>query len=136
MSLLYQNNGCLVPGVYLLKWEEFVTEFGFNSSRKILIKGLKQAIAHLKEAGCKNVWIDGSFTTRKPDPQDFDACWDPAGVNFELLQRKYPILFYFILGTKTQKDVYGGELYPSPKFFEFFQNDRDNQPKGIIQLKI
>jgi hypothetical protein len=136
MALLYQRNGCLIPGIHEISWEEFVNEFGFNKKRLTLIAGLQKAIRHLRDVGCTTAWIDGSFTTKEINPNDFDGCWDPRGVDLNSLKNKYPALFFIVHGTKSQKDLYGGELYPSPKFLDFFQNDRDNNPKGIVKLNI
>src|SRR6188768_1718533 len=136
MALHYQSNGCLVRGIHPLSWKEFVEEFGFNKKRRKLLEGLEKAILHLKDVGCKKVWVDGSFTTKEISPNDFDACWDPTGVDLNSMKNKYPSLMFFLKGTQSQKSIYGGELYPSPKFLEFFQKDRDNNEKGIVELKI
>ena len=43
--------------------------------------GLKAAMVSLKDAGCKTVYVDGSFVTGKERPGDFDACWEEEGVD-------------------------------------------------------
>jgi hypothetical protein len=55
---------------------------------------------------------------------------------FEFYENKYPALFYFLLGTKGQKEIYGGELFPSHRFLDFFQEDRDKNPKGLLNLNL
>jgi hypothetical protein len=136
MSLLYQENGNLAPGIHEITWHEFVKEFGKSKHRLKLIDGLEQAIKHLKDAKCKILYVDGSFVSQKVEPKDFDACWDPTGVDFKKLSDMYPVLLEFIPDTKKQKIKYGGELFPSPKFLSFFQKDRDDSPKGIIKLNL
>ena len=38
--------------------------------------GLRAALESLKSAGCRTVYLNGSFVTSKEAPNDFDACWD------------------------------------------------------------
>lgn len=145
MALLYQPNGNLFPGIHEMNWTDFVSEFGYNSHRNELILGLKKAIDALKSCGCKAVFIDGSFTTKKIYPNDFDACWDPLGVDLSLLLSNHPVFFDFSDSRKNQKAVYKGELfpmtvvarpYPKELYLDFFQHDKDDFAKGIICLRL
>lgn len=136
MSLSYQANGNLEPGIHEITWEEFVKIYGNNKHRLKLIQGLEKAIIELKDVGCKTLYVDGSFVSKKIDPRDFDACWDPVGIDFKKLASLYPTLMEFLPNTAKQKAKYGGELFPSPKFLPFFQSDRDGIPKGIIMLRL
>lgn len=72
----FDENGNLPPGVYWATWEEFKEQFGTTPRRSLLIEGLKTAMEQLKAAGCRTIYINGSFVTSKPNPNDFDACWD------------------------------------------------------------
>lgn len=81
----FQSTGSLPPGIYAVTWKELETRFGFTPTRKRLLAGLKQALMLLKRAGCRRVYIDGSFVTTKPHPGDIDACWAIAGVNPDAL---------------------------------------------------
>ena len=96
----------------------------------------------LKRAGCQTVYLDGSFVTAKEVPGDYDACWEPSGVDLTLLD---PVLQTFDPGRATQKAKYLGELFPSDivatpegdTFLDFFQNDKDSgKSKGIIALDL
>lgn len=95
----------------------------------------------LHKAGCRTVYVDGSFVTDKPAPGDYDICWDPAGVNPALLD---PVFLDFDNSRKNQKSVYGGEFFPfnfqvepGKTFLDFFQNDRHTgQPKGILLVDL
>jgi hypothetical protein len=136
MTLNYQSNGSLRPGFHQLTFKEIVTEFGFNKWRMRLCNGLEEATAHFKDVNCKTLYIDGSFSTKEPRPNDYDACWDPTGVDFARLMARYPVLMEFLVDTKRQKAKYGGEFYPSTTHLSFFQKDRDDSPKGIIQLNL
>lgn len=143
MALQYQKNGNLIKGVHILTWEEFVNEFGYNEHRVNLIKGLEKAIFDLKSCDCKTIYIDGSFTTLNPLPKDFDACYETSGMNLVLLKLSHPVFFDHFNHRLQQKLKYNGELVPASalatpfkKYIDFFQRDRDNKPKGIVQINL
>ncbi len=79
------STGLLPSGVHEATWEEFVARFGWTPHRLALLAGLKAALDALEAAGCPRVYVDGSFVTAKPDPGDFDGCWEPAGVDVDVL---------------------------------------------------
>jgi len=123
--------------------EEFEVIFGKTSHRLKLISGLKLGMSELKNCGCKRVFVDGSFTTNKEVPGDFDACWDITGADLNKIQSEYPTLLDFFEDRKNQKAKYYGEFFPAQVkadpynlYIEFFQKDRDGNPKGIIQLDL
>ena len=97
---------------------------------------------NLKSAGCLTVYINGSFVTAKEVPNDFDVCWDEAGVNPLLLD---PVILIFDPGRAAQKSKYLGELFPASaiasgdgfSFLEFFQTDKETGTrKGIIAIDL
>ncbi|HEV8634428.1 MAG TPA: hypothetical protein VG370_09365 [Chloroflexota bacterium] len=131
--------GNLPPGVHEATWDEFVARFGTTPRRLALLAGLKAALDALRAAGCRRAYVDGSFVTAKPDPGDFDGCWETGGVDPALLD---PVLTTFDPGRRTQKAKYGGELFfahapadpAGTRFVDFFQRDRSGQPRGIVAL--
>ena len=100
---------------------------------------MKSALKNLKEAGCKTVYLDGSFVTDKNNPKDYDGCWDATGVDYDSLD---PVLKDFRPSRTTQKMKFSGELFfstmnsPRGTMLEFFQYDRDNNQKGIVAIKL
>ena len=74
--------------------------------RQELLSGLRTALEHLKVAGCRTVYLNGSFVTGKRIPGDFDACWKEEGVNPDLLD---PVLLIFDDSRSAQKRKYAGE---------------------------
>ncbi|MEI6621719.1 MAG: hypothetical protein WCP28_07420 [Actinomycetes bacterium] len=133
-------SGCLPDGEYEVSWEEVVERFGWNLRRRQLLDGLAEAIDLLAVAGCGRLWLNGSFVTAKDEPGDFDACWDPVGVDLDALD---PVLLDVSDGRAAQKARFGGELLPNVieagsglVFAEFFRNQRDTGRKGIVVLKI
>lgn len=76
----FDADGLLPPGIHRATWDEVTTRFGNIPWRRQLVDGLEMAIDSLRRAGCRTVYIDGSFATRKEVPNDFDVCWDEEGV--------------------------------------------------------
>jgi len=137
------EDGVLPPGIHLAEWEELWTMFGTTPHRRHLLLGFRRAIQALKIAGCRIVYLDGSFVTGKDVPGDFDACWDHEGVEFTRLD---PILLTFDAGRAAQKVKFGGELFPAhaiaesssaSPFLEFFQVHKETgAAKGIIAIDL
>jgi hypothetical protein len=106
-----------------------------------LLKGLRAALDNLCEAGCEEAFIDGSFVTAKELPNDFDGCWSVKGVDPDLLDL---VLLDFSNGRAAMKKKYGGELFPAElpeggsrkTFLEFFQQDRNGNPKGMVGIRL
>ncbi len=145
MSLTFQPNGNLANGVHLMTIDEFEAFFGYTEHRRKLISGLKRGMAQLKDCGCKEIYIDGSFVTTKETPNDFDACWNADGVDLKKLQSQYPIIIDFDNDRINQKRMYFGEFFPAQipasnkpliLYYYFFQRDRDGNPKGMIQINL
>ena len=132
--------GRLPPGEWAASWADIEAAFGSSQWRQHLLSGCRRAIVSLQRAGCVQVWIDGSFVTAKPHPGDIDACYDPVGVDVELL---HPALRDLSPGRPAQKAEFGCEFFPniveggSGLFFvEFFQTDRYGHRKGIVTIDL
>jgi hypothetical protein len=133
-------DGVLPPGEWSASWSEVVEAFGTSDWRRLLLSECRRALASLQAAGCKRAWIDGSFVTGKAHPGDIDACYDPVGVDVALL---HPALRDLSPGRPAQKTEFRCEFLPniiegsSGRFFvEFFQQDRDGRPKGIVVIDL
>jgi len=133
--------GHLPPGIHWVTWQALEQRFAGNSWRRTLLSGLRRAANNLRAAGCRTLYVDGSFVTACDSPRDFDGCWEPAGVDPNKLD---PVLLKFDSGRLAQKAKYGGELFPSSAqaspagntFLGFFQESRDGVAKGIIALDL
>ncbi|RUT08231.1 hypothetical protein DSM106972_013990 [Dulcicalothrix desertica PCC 7102] len=103
----FDENGNLPPGVHFCEWDEFVDRFGYNDGRALLITGLQMAMEQLQAAGCRTIYLNGSFVTIKPDPVDFDACYDRETVDFNYLRMYAPRLlnFYDRAGQKPNTEA-------------------------------
>ena len=132
----------LPPGIHTAGLEEIKSRFAYNRERRDLFEGVVDAATRLRSAGCARIYLDGSYVTAKPKPNDFDGCWDPSGVDRERLD---PV-FSDLRGQRTaQKEAFKGEFFPSSmtctdhgvSFLEFFQRQRyTSKKKGIIAILI
>lgn len=134
--------GLLPQGIHQATLEELLERFGGNERREQLLTGLTEALRLLRAAGCRRVYINGSFVTSKESPNDIDVCWDIQGVDVDALD---PVFFDFDNGRAAQKARFGAEFFPAQvpegitgrAFLDFFQVDRQTgEPKGIIEIEL
>ncbi len=104
----FDENGNLPPPNNFCEWEELKERFGTTFPRQRLIDGLSRAMAKLKAAGCRIIYINGSFVTSKVKPKDYDACWEDDGVTLGYLKSVDPVLYNFTRGRTEQKNIYRG----------------------------
>jgi hypothetical protein len=139
----FLSNGNLPQGVHETTWKQFCKRFGHTAHRSSLTKGLADALKDLSAAGCRRVFINGSFVTAKEVPGDYDLCWSIDGVIPEKLNQA--LLDFSPKGRDIMKEKYKGDLFPAeiPEgtsgklFLDFFQTDRiTGELKGIIALDI
>ena len=132
----------LPAGIHGADLSSIESRFASNKWRRDLFSGLVKASKHLAYAGCQRLSLDGSFVTGKPQPGDYDVCWDPHGVDPRLMD---PVFRDFDNERAAQKAKYGGEFFPSSfkadavgrTFLEFFQLDRfSGEQKGIILVNL
>jgi hypothetical protein len=136
-----QRNGLLPSGIHEVSWAEFEETFARNWKRRELAAGLKEALLALALAGCRRAYVDGSFVTSKELPNDWDGCWDTAGVDAAKLD---PVLLDFKDARRAQKERFGGEMFPAgadatgaqEAFLDFFQHTRDGRSKGIVAFDL
>jgi hypothetical protein len=141
MVALDSRTGYLPSGVHRLSLAECARLFAWNARRRFLFDGLDRAIANLTRAGCRAVLVDGSFVTAKELPNDWDAAFDPVGV---LANRLDPILLKHDDGRRAMRAKYLGDMFPwthtagsgGPLYRQFFQQDRDGHPKGIVEIQL
>jgi hypothetical protein len=141
----FDDSGNLPPGVHVADWEEIAQRFGGTIRRRELLDGLQAALEPLREAGCRRVFINGSFVTDKDEPGDIDVAWDPEGVDVDRLLEIEPVFGDFADRRAAQKAKFGCEFFPSSftadlvgnTFLEFFQIDRETEArKGIVALDL
>jgi hypothetical protein len=131
----------LPPGIHDSTILEVEMRYTTNITRKTLFDGFKQGAQALKNAGCRTIYLDGSFVSEKPYPGDYDVCWEPLGVDVSKLD---PVFLDFSNKRQKQKLKYRGEFFPSNfkadgvlSFVEYFQKDKfTGKSKGIIRIQL
>ncbi len=136
----FNDYGYLPPGEpHKATWDEFVGRFGGTAKRRALLEGLAEVLSSLKQAGCRKVYIDGSLITDKPEPADWDACWEIDQVDFNKLDS---LIIDEDLQPTKRKEKYLGDLFlqtprlPGRDFVKFFQTDRQGNKKGIVVMDL
>ena len=132
----------LPEGIHAANMQAIKERFAFNHRRRNLFDGLESAVFDLAEAGCQILYLDGSFVTDKPNPRDYDVCWDSTGVKRILLPDAF---LDFSDNRAKQKAKYLGEFFPLSivekstgcTFLEFFQFDgHTGRRKGILAIDL
>ena len=140
-----QEDGNLPPGIHKATWAEVEQRFGTDAHRKRLLAGFNAMLKKLAAAGCKRVFLDGSFVGRKVIPSDFDALWDMLGVDLHKLFITEPLFWELANSRAAQKAKYLGEMFPADftegssgrTFLEFFQVDKQTGlAKGIVEIDL
>ncbi len=140
----FDSRGRLPKGIHKASWAEFVRRFGYNDRRRALLHGLLRALRLLQLAGCRTIYIGGSFASGKQKPRDIDVVWSGAETDWGYLRRIAPVFFEMKPGSPGQKALFGGEFFPAEgiemesglTFLEFFQRDRRQRRRGLVQLDI
>ena len=130
----------LPPGIHRTTLEEIAERFATNARRKELFGGFRAVVAALQISGCSSIYLDGSFASEKPSPEDYDGCWDPAGVDVTKLD---PVLLDFTKQRAAQKRKYRGEMFiatvteiSGKTFLDFFQTEKSTgAQKGILLVQ-
>ena len=140
----YDERGNLPPGIHQATWADVASHFGSGPAREALLAGLRRALDVLAAAGCRRVWLDGSFVTdvearEGRPPRDVDVCWDLAGVDVARLSSLAPELHPLRGEPTARRQRFGGDYVPVAEpvvlgQVEAFQFDRDGEPKGIVLL--
>ena len=129
----YNEIGYLPPGIHAVTLFEIERRYAYTLIRKQLFWGFKRAARALKQAGCRTIYLDGSYITNKLNPGDYDVVWEPEGVDNTI----DPILRD---GTKAQiKRKYFGDIICrmlQVDHLELFQTDRAGKRKGIIKVAL
>lgn len=129
------------PGIHDATLTEVELRFATTPHRKWLFRGFVRVTEALAKAGCRQVYLDGSFVTAKPHPGDFDGCWDHVGVDLGTLD---PVFLDFSNKRAAQKAKYLGEMFiagmpngSAGPFIDFFQVEKSSgQPKGLLRISL
>lgn len=143
MIPMLSDDGLLPPGVHKATLKEIRDRFGRkNAVRRLLFRGLRQALENLRAAGVQRVYINGSFVTDESFPKDVDGCWD-AEDSIDL-NKLDPVFLNFDHRRRQMKEKYGVDFFPASRvergsgraFLDFFQIDKDGRRKGILIIEL
>lgn len=123
----------------------FLSSFPSSKTRKNLISGLTQFTLALSQFGIRyELWIDGSFTTEKLDPNDIDLVVFLSSQEVNSLSGNQQTTLAQLLDRHTAKQNFGCDAFVS--FIEdqdhrsywrgWFGYDRNENPKGIARIAV
>ena len=121
----------------------FVVPFAENERRKYLTERFKDFLDKFSEIGISaEIWIDGSYSTHKPEPGDIDIVFfcDPNQLN-TLTPDKH-VLISELFNRHLSKIRYNCEVFLAPTdntnlrsyWRGWFAFSRDEKPKGIPRI--
>src|SRR5574341_2107167 len=130
------REGLLPPGTHEASVGEIRRRFGTgNAIRTRLMKGLEAMLRMAKKVGASLLYLDGSFTTDKKEPGDWDAVLVlPAGAK---IGSKEAIA---LADRPEVRKRYGGDLFTVMEedtevldhyVKRVFVQDRDGRKKGL-----
>lgn len=141
----------LSAGFHELKIEElediFVRPFTSKKQRKVLVEKFKLLVSKLQGFGINfEIWIDGSFTTTNPKPNDIDLVFfaKQSGITNLPIEEQERLWIFFNLQKTIIKRTYSCDIYL--EFTEdikqrsywrgWFGFSEDEKPKGIARIFI
>lgn len=131
----FNGDGNLPPGIHEAKVGELRARFAYNHERKRLFSDLLRVVAVLRESECREIFLNGSFITSAPAPNDYDLCWEPMGVV------PTPALKNLLTDLMEEKPKYLGDIFarmPEPPFYldhvVHWQKDQVGNLKGLIRI--
>jgi hypothetical protein len=136
----FRDDGYLPVGVYLATEAEITFRFGTATPRRRrLALRLRRWIELAGAVGAKRMFVDGSFVTAKPDPNDVDAVvW--IGDDFvDRVSRGEvaAIELEMMLISRQPEEIFAAEdRHDWDDWVEFFQRTReaDGRQKGVVEL--
>lgn len=135
----FNQDGYLPKGIHKATLKEIKQRFGSGSSqREGLFKGLQSLVRLLRrhKGSIKRFLLNGSYVVSWESPRDFDCIlivkenFDFSSAEAKKLERAKE-LFGAHLFTFTEEDVRRHR-----RLTDFFGHDRDEKPKGLVEVKI
>jgi len=122
----------------------FLSDFADSKTRSSLIEGLKEFLGLLKGCGIAfEVWLDGSFTTKKEDPNDIDLVVFAEPSEIDNLDPMHQKLLQAIFGDRAGvRSRFGCDALFAPSsdaesrsyWRGWYGFDREERPKGIAKI--
>lgn len=123
----------------------FLNPFPDSAQRKYLIQRFKAFLANLDHVGINfEIWLDGSFSTQKPDPEDIDLVLLCSKNDLNNITNEQMSIFNDLTKNKNICKIrYGCDVYlcynedePMKSYWRgWFGFSRNETAKGIPRLK-
>lgn len=131
----FDSNGYLPPGIHEATLAQIEKRYAYTNKRKWLFEGLKKLVNTLSPAGCKTIYLNGSYITNKIEPNDYDATWEYEGVDNTI-----DPLLRDEMDLDIIKRKYGGDVFCRMAecfdYLVYFQTDFMGIRKGIIKISL
>lgn len=123
----------------------FLQAFPSSNTRRSLIHGLNSYIEQLSKFNIEiEMWLDGSFTTNKLNPNDIDLVMFAAESDVNRLPPFEQQKLAALLDNRSVRTKFGCDVYFSPKensnmrsyWRGWFGFDRDENAKGIARVMV
>jgi hypothetical protein len=112
---------------------------GTNPTRMRQINNALSFFRVFRSLGCKAVYIDGSFVSKKKYPEDIDLCFDLTGMDMTQFLAEFPKLFDLNEIGKIHRDmqchIFTFEQ-SNTTFFDMLSQDRDGNLKGFVKINL
>jgi hypothetical protein len=139
----------LPPGLHDMSEEDlenhFLGSFPNSSTREKLVNGLKTYLSALENIGISfEVWIDGSFTTEKENPNDIDIVVFGSHSEIDKLPNETQKQLAALLDRINIKHATGCDVLFAVTEDQnrrsywrgWYGFDRDENPKGIARIEV
>ncbi|MCF6129066.1 hypothetical protein L1S35_05225 [Flavobacterium sp. AS60] len=124
--------------------ELFVTNFEDNSKRQTLVNQLRNFLNELSKINTNfEIWLDGSFTTLKIEPEDIDILVVYNANKLNLLPNDQKVIVNSLLGNRTATKIRynidvlicaDDDVNNRSYWRGWFGYSRSEQPKGIAKF--
>jgi len=146
--LAFDDFGNLTPDQLIVSdLSEVEQTFVFNEHRRQLFEIFIEFLGHIRSVGLKgfDLWIDGSFATRKLNPMDIDLVFFLDHGDYQAHQKT---ICDFTDAFAPSLDVYIVSVYPSDhpffvrtqfdriEYLHLFSRDRSKKRKGFVQIHV
>ena len=138
----FQDDGYLPEGLHLATEAEALFRFGTSTrQRQRLALQLRRWVLLARCVEAKRFFVDGSFVTAKPEPNDLDAViWIPSDFSASVDRGDLEAIeLENMLATRRPEELFAAE--DSRDWYdwvEFFSRTReaDGRCKGIVELEL
>jgi len=138
----FRNDGYLPEGLHFATESEVSFRFGSSTNRRqLLLQRLRRWIGLSRATGAKRFFVDGSFVTSKPDPNDIDAVvWLADDFTDQVAQGNFDATeLESMLVTRRPEDIFAAEDRKDwENWLEFFSRTRESNSrrKGVVEIEL